>query len=72
MTAASCTGISGPAGLAKLNDPWGDLVNWFRGMKVHRVQYRLVREALERMRTTPAAPLSYIKTPAAAAARLAS
>ena len=37
------------SGLAKLNDPWGDLVNWFRDMTVNRVKYRLVRDALERM-----------------------
>ena len=35
------------SGLARLNDPWGDLVNWFRDMTVNRVKYRLVREALE-------------------------
>ncbi|MBV9188933.1 MAG: ABC transporter ATP-binding protein [Betaproteobacteria bacterium] len=38
------------SGLAKLNDPWGDLVNWFRDMTVNRVKYRLAREAIERMR----------------------
>jgi hypothetical protein len=37
------------SGLAKLNDPWGDLVNWFRDMTVNRVRYRLVFQALERM-----------------------
>jgi ABC-type multidrug transport system fused ATPase/permease subunit len=37
------------SGLAKLNDPWGDLVNWFRDMTVNRVKYRLVGDALERM-----------------------
>jgi ABC-type multidrug transport system fused ATPase/permease subunit len=37
------------SGLAKLNDPWGDLVNWFRDMTVNRVKYRLVFQALERM-----------------------
>jgi ABC-type bacteriocin/lantibiotic exporter with double-glycine peptidase domain len=37
------------SGLAKLNDPWGDLVNWFRDMTVNRVKYRLVCDALERM-----------------------
>jgi ABC-type multidrug transport system fused ATPase/permease subunit len=38
------------SGLGKLNDPWGDLVNWFRDMTINRVKYRLVREALVRMR----------------------
>jgi ABC-type multidrug transport system fused ATPase/permease subunit len=34
------------SGLAKLNDPWGDLVNWFRDMTVNRVKYRLLAAAL--------------------------
>ncbi|HYL89356.1 MAG TPA: hypothetical protein VEU32_11430 [Burkholderiales bacterium] len=38
------------SGLGKINDPWGDLVNWFRDMTVNRVKYRLVRDAIERMR----------------------
>ena len=37
------------SGLAKLNDPWGDIVNWFRDMTVNRVKYRLVCDALENM-----------------------
>ena len=60
------------SGLAKLNDPWGDIVNWFRDLMVNRVKYRLVRDALERMHAAPAVPLTYIKTPAAGTARLAS
>jgi ABC-type multidrug transport system fused ATPase/permease subunit len=60
------------SGLGKLNDPWGDVVNWFRDMTVNRVKYRLVRDALTRMHATSAASLSYINTPAAGAARLAS
>lgn len=39
------------SGLAKLNDPWGDVVNWFRDMTVNRVKYRLLALAL-----APAAP----------------
>lgn len=38
------------SGLAKVNDPWGDVVNWFRDMTVNRVKYRLIVEALGRMR----------------------
>ena len=34
------------SGLAKLNDPWGDIVNWFRDMTVNRVRYRLLAAAL--------------------------
>jgi len=33
------------SGLAKVNDPWGDLVNWFREMAVSRVKYRLIVQA---------------------------
>ncbi len=35
------------SGLGKLNDPWGDLVNWFRELSVDSVKYRLFVEALE-------------------------
>ena len=55
------------SGLGKLNDPWGDLVNWFRDMTVNRVKYRLVRDALERMHAPQTAPLTYRKTAAAGA-----
>jgi ABC-type bacteriocin/lantibiotic exporter with double-glycine peptidase domain len=55
------------SGLAKINDPWGDVVNWFRDMTVNRVKYRLVREAIERMDAPQAAPLTYRKTAAAGA-----
>jgi ABC-type bacteriocin/lantibiotic exporter with double-glycine peptidase domain len=34
-------------GLGKLNDPWGDLVNWGREVSVVTVKYRLVAEAVE-------------------------
>lgn len=37
------------SGLAKVNDPWGDVVNWFRDMTVNRVKYRLVADAIERL-----------------------
>ncbi len=33
------------SGLAKVNDPWGDIVNWFREMAVSRVKYRLIVQA---------------------------
>lgn len=33
------------SGLAKINDPWGDIVNWFREMAVCRVKYRLIVQA---------------------------
>jgi ABC-type multidrug transport system fused ATPase/permease subunit len=34
------------SGLAKVNDPWGDLVNWFREMAVTSVRYRLMADAV--------------------------
>src|SRR5471032_3242863 len=35
------------SGLGKLNDPWGDLVSWFREFSVESVKYRLFADALE-------------------------
>jgi len=35
------------AGLGKLNDPWGDLVNWARELSVDTVKYRLFADAVE-------------------------
>jgi ABC-type multidrug transport system fused ATPase/permease subunit len=34
------------SGLAKVNDPWGDIVDWFREMTVTRVKYVLIRDAV--------------------------
>ena len=34
------------SGLAKVNDPWGDVVNWFREMTVVDMRYRLVSDAV--------------------------
>jgi ABC-type multidrug transport system fused ATPase/permease subunit len=56
------------SGLAKLNDPWGDLVNWFRDMTVNRVKYRLVCNALERMAGAASAPFDVHQDPRAPAA----
>ena len=36
-------------GIGKLNDPWGDLVNWGREFSVVEVKYRLFVEALDRL-----------------------
>ena len=35
------------SGVEKLNDPWGDLVNYFRDFSVAHVKYRLVSTAVE-------------------------
>ncbi len=42
------------AGLGKLNDPWGDLVNWGREFSVDSVKYRLFVDAITG-RTSPRA-----------------
>ncbi len=34
------------SGLAKVNDPWGDVVNWYREMALVRMRYRLVADAM--------------------------
>jgi ABC-type multidrug transport system fused ATPase/permease subunit len=41
------------SGLAKVNDPWGDIVNWFREMTVVSMRYRLVSEAMRWLRREP-------------------
>lgn len=51
------------SGLAKLNDPWGDLVNWFRDMTVNRVKYRLVFHALEHMTHADLPPVDLRQSP---------
>jgi ABC-type bacteriocin/lantibiotic exporter with double-glycine peptidase domain len=35
------------SGVEKLNDPWGDLVNYFRDFSVSHVKYRLVSTAVD-------------------------
>ena len=35
------------SGVEKLNDPWGDLVNYFRDFSVAHVKYRLVSTAVD-------------------------
>ncbi|MCP8940273.1 ABC transporter ATP-binding protein [Alsobacter sp. SYSU M60028] len=35
------------SGLTKINDPWGDLVNWFRDLTVTETKYRLIANAIQ-------------------------
>ena len=42
------------SGLGKLNDPWGDLVNWGRELSVDSVKYRLFADAVGRRGLAPA------------------
>jgi ABC-type multidrug transport system fused ATPase/permease subunit len=41
-------------GLGKLNDPWGDLVNWARELSVVGVKYRLFSDVVNRAAAQPA------------------
>ena len=40
-------------GLGKLNDPWGDIVNWAREFPVVSVKYRLSADAAKRLANDP-------------------
>ncbi|MDL2410727.1 ABC transporter transmembrane domain-containing protein [Rhizobium calliandrae] len=33
------------SGLSKINDPWGDLINWYRDLKVTQVKYDLIHSS---------------------------
>ncbi|MGO8868933.1 MAG: ABC transporter ATP-binding protein, partial [Alphaproteobacteria bacterium] len=35
--------------ITRLNDPWGDLVNYFRDLSGTQVKYRLLAEAVSRL-----------------------
>jgi ABC-type multidrug transport system fused ATPase/permease subunit len=43
-------------GLGKLNDPWGDLVNWARELSVVSVKYRLFADAAARLEGRVSSP----------------
>lgn len=36
------------SGLNRINDPWGDLVNWYRDLKVTETKYHLISRAVNR------------------------
>ncbi len=38
------------SGLGQLNEPWGDLVNWFRDLKVTETKYDMIRQAANNLR----------------------
>ncbi|MET1025570.1 MAG: hypothetical protein ABWY00_00275 [Dongiaceae bacterium] len=40
------TVVAFAAGLAKINDPWGDLVTWYRDFRIASSFYRLLSAAL--------------------------
>jgi ABC-type multidrug transport system fused ATPase/permease subunit len=37
------------SGIARLNDPWGDLVNYFRDVNVTQIKYRLLADAVDQL-----------------------
>jgi len=37
------------SGISRLNDPWGDLVNYFRDLTVTQVKYRLLANAVNEL-----------------------
>jgi ABC-type multidrug transport system fused ATPase/permease subunit len=37
------------SGIGRLNDPWGDLVNYFRDLNVTQVKYRLLADAVDQL-----------------------
>lgn len=41
------------SGVGRLNDPWGDIVNYFRDASLTHVKYRLLTTALDRFATLP-------------------
>ena len=38
------------SGLGQINDPWGDLVTWFRDLRVTQAKYALISRAVNRLR----------------------
>ena len=54
--------------IGRLNDPWGDLVNYFRDLNVTRVKFRLLADAIDQLANeVPPRPL--VPTANIAAAR---
>jgi ABC-type multidrug transport system fused ATPase/permease subunit len=37
------------SGIGRMNDPWGDLVNYFRDLNVTQVKYRLLADAVDQL-----------------------
>jgi ABC-type multidrug transport system fused ATPase/permease subunit len=44
------------SGIGRINDPWGDLVNYFRDVNVTQVKYRLLADAVISVASPPAQP----------------
>jgi ABC-type multidrug transport system fused ATPase/permease subunit len=51
------------SGISRLNDPWGDLVNYFRDLTVTQVKYRLLANAVNELaRDRPDVPETVVKS----------
>ena len=37
------------SGIGRLNDPWGDLVNYFHDVNVAQIKYRLLADAVNQL-----------------------
>jgi ABC-type bacteriocin/lantibiotic exporter with double-glycine peptidase domain len=48
------------SGLSKINDPWGELVTWYRSLQATRVTYRLIQEAVEIGAIMPASGVLFV------------
>jgi ABC-type multidrug transport system fused ATPase/permease subunit len=46
------------SGIGRLNDPWGDLVNYFRDFSVTQVKYRLLASAVNQLSEDPTGDLT--------------
>jgi ABC-type multidrug transport system fused ATPase/permease subunit len=44
------------SGIARLNDPWGDLVNYFRDVNVSQIKYRLLADAVDQLTSADLTP----------------
>src|SRR6516162_1948124 len=50
------------SGISRLNDPWGDLVNYFRDISVNQVKYRLLANAIDELaREQPHPPRTSVR-----------
>ena len=59
------------SGIGRLNDPWGDLVNYFRDVNVTQIKYRLLVDAVNQLTPAGLARTEAIVTECRAAAPIA-
>ena len=49
MGSKSAACVAFISGIGRLNDPWGDLVNYFRDINLAQVKYRLLAHAVNQL-----------------------